>query len=61
MLGHDKSVYVAPNGTAVLVPNFDDQVFMISAFQICEFGSGMEICEKDLKKIMKEGEDKVCR
>ena len=42
---------VAPNGERVLIPKDDGQGLMISAFQSCEFGFGLEINESDLKKV----------
>jgi hypothetical protein len=48
----------APNGAFVLIPKYDGQVVMISAFQSREFGFGLQLNQEQLPLIIQHRKSK---
>jgi hypothetical protein len=56
-----KSAWVALDGTVTTIPKYDGQGLMISAFQSCEFGVGMNITDEERQKINETSRGEICR
>ena len=67
--GHDEYIFKqftfsakswqGPNGEIVVIPKDDRLNIMISAFQSCEFGFGLDLTDSDLMEVNKYHEGKM--
>jgi len=71
VFGHDECIFkqyaltkkswVGPNGKSVLVPKDEGQGVMISAFQSCEFGFGVDLMEEQVAVINMASRGQKCK